>query len=173
MGHGTGGRTADSSARFPSSGHCPLRISRVRSEEQMCLFTFWLSWLSFPSTVAKVALGGAVLQLAPFHRRQHPSSRSQSLNVAPRVAFSRLERRSLSPFSYLVLASVRNTLLIMMFFLSNKVISFMIAFPNGSQESFMKMNVGFRAHQILLSWEGKRWRRPSLSLRSPKNSHGS
>lgn len=30
-------------------------ISRVRSEEQMCLFTFRLSWLSFPPTVAKVA----------------------------------------------------------------------------------------------------------------------
>lgn len=120
----------------------------------MCLFTLCLSWLSFLSTVAKVALGGAVPQLAPFHRRQHPSPRSQSLNAALRVAFSRLECGSLSPSSYFVLASVRNTLLIVMFFLSKKVISFMIAFSNGSQKSFMKINVSFGAHRILLSWEG-------------------
>lgn len=29
----------------------------------------------------------------------------------------------------------------------------MIAFSNGSRESFMKINVGFGAHQILLSGE--------------------
>lgn len=58
MGHGTG-RAADSSARLhvalPQATAPSPRISRVRSEEQMCLFTFRLSWLSFPPTVAKVA----------------------------------------------------------------------------------------------------------------------
>lgn len=157
MGHGTG-RAADSSARL----HVALPQATAPPENLTCeirgtdVFVYVPAVMAvLPSHCRQGSRGGAAPQLAPVHRRQRPASGSQRLSVAAGVASSRLERGSLSPFSYLVLALVRNALLIIMVFLSEKkkVISFMIAFSNGSRESFMKINVGFGAHQILLSGE--------------------
>lgn len=125
-------RLVSTSACCPSPGHRPPEnlTCEIRGTDVFVYVPAVMAVL--PSHCSQGSRGGAAPQLAPVHRRQRPASGSQRLSVAPGVASSRLERGSLSPFSYLVLASARNTLLIIMVFLSEKkVISFMIAFSNG------------------------------------------
>lgn len=122
MGHGTG-RAADSSARLhvalPQATAPPGNLTcEIRGTDVFVYVPAVMAVL--PSHCRQGSRGGAAPQLAPVHRRQRPASGSQRLSVAAGVASSRLERGSLSPFSYLVLASVRNALLIIMVFLSEK-----------------------------------------------------
>lgn len=175
MGHGTG-RAADSSARL----HVALPQATAPPENLTCeirgtdVFVYVPAVMAvLPSHCRQGSRGGAAPQLAPVHRRQRPASGSQRLSVAAGVASSRLERGSLSPFSYLVLASVRNALLIIMFFLSEKKSDFFYdCFFKWFPGKFYENKRGFWCTSDP-AVRGTRWRRPSLSLRSPKSSHGS
>ena len=82
-------------------------FTRAVSEGNRCVC---LSSLAFSVSVVPFQCShrtprGEVTEQLPFYRCQPKSSRSQSHNVAQRVAFSRLEPRSAHPPSYLVLAS--------------------------------------------------------------------